>query len=132
MGGEVLSKSEYEMPHGSYHDVIINNWRLPYGIPSYAVDDAKIGLFRYHSDWNCLIPVFEAIEKIDVDQENYRVITHKNKCIIEAQLTVLQPSTMWHIHLQEDGDSKIEAAYNAAVAFIQWFNKLIKNEQRRK
>jgi hypothetical protein len=124
MGGEIIKEEHYEMPHGSYHDVVINDWKIPLGIPSDSISSAKIGLFNYHNDWNSLIPVIEKIENLVVEDEVFRIISHKNRCIVEAQLTCFHPSEFWHIHLQTEGKNKIDATYLAIVTFINWLNKL--------
>jgi len=131
MGGSLTSTEKCQMPHGSCHNVIINKWDIPLGIPHDKSSLARIGLFSYHNDWNTLIPVIDYIETLEVDEENFRFIFHKNTCIVEAQWKIFQPSEVWHTHLKVEGNNKMEAAYNAVGQLILSFNKIKKNGFRK-
>ena len=124
MGGKILNTEHHSMPHGSCHDLTIKNWSVPAGTPSSYISQAKIGIFNYHNSWECLIPVIEKIENIEIDDEVYRFVIHKNTSIIEAQLVFFQPSSIWHIHLKNEGINKIDATYKSIIQFINWYQKL--------
>lgn len=61
---------------------------------------------QYHENWNELMQVVEKIESLSNEQ---KVInwSRQNKCIFDIKLT----------------EAKIEAVYNACIAFIEWYNK---------
>ena len=128
MGGKVLKEEHYEMPHGSHQDVVISNWQIPKGTTSDNRSSASIGIFHYSNDWNSLIPVIEQIETLEIDDEVFRFSFRKNVCTIEAQCVFLQPSTIWHVHLEATGKNKIEATNTAIVEFIKWLH----NEKNKK
>ena len=84
MDGKIERKERYVMPHGSYQEGTIKYWKIPKGIPHDDINDAFIGIFRYSTNWNCLIPVIEEIENLEIDEEVFRFIFHKKykRCII--------------------------------------------------
>ena len=128
MGGRILKEEYYASPHGSNQEVLINEWLVPEGTPSYNKRSACIGMFSYKTDWNCLIPVIERIENIKIDDEAFRFAFHKNVCVIESQYIFLQPSNIWHVHLEITGKNKIDATYNAILEFIRWMENEKKNK----
>lgn len=75
----------------------------------------------YHSDWNCIMEVVDAIENLDVkDAEyisNYSVVIYNNTCYIEVcgykSYTVIQEIT---------ASSKKEAVVQAINQFLIWYN----------
>lgn len=69
----------------------------------------------YQSDWNLLMEVVEKIENLH----------EANNVLIGTNLTYIQIHNK-AINEQETfkgvGKAKIEAVYNAVVAFIEWYN----------
>lgn len=109
MGGVITGKEPYEMPHGSNHTGEITHWSLPKGVPSDSEGIAKIGLFRYHNDWNWLQPVIDKIETLYTNDAYYRVVMYKNTCTVE-----IRPNTdKWYTLFVVEDKDKITATYNA-------------------
>lgn len=114
MGGKIVGKEPYEMPHGSNHTGEITHWSLANGIPSYDESMAKIGLFRYHSDWNWLQPVIDKIETIYTNDTYYRLVSYKNTCTVE-----IRPNTdKWYTLFVVQEKDKLTATYNAVGKLI--------------
>jgi len=69
----------------------------------------------YHSDWNWLMEVVEKIESLSKENETYSF------SITKISVRVLYKGNRI-IDLPID-NSKIEAVYNACLAFIKWHNE---------
>lgn len=69
----------------------------------------------YHKDWNWLMEVVEKIESL-VSQFNIRTYTLGSTY---TDVNIINGDKRIDIELQT---SKIEAVYNACVAFIEWYN----------
>jgi len=66
----------------------------------------------YHSDWNWLMEVVEKIENLG---SKSAIVNHLGKHIFTVSLN--------DNIISEDGNTKIEAVYNACVEFIKWYNE---------
>jgi hypothetical protein len=67
---------------------------------------------RYHTSWDWLMLVVEKIEQ--TNDGCTLVIIEDERCHIDNQK---------EFHIDSVGHTKIEAVHNAAVAFIEWYNK---------
>lgn len=68
---------------------------------------------KFHSDWNWLIEVVEKIESL-----GFNVSIEFSTCII-----TYSDDDFKEIIGISDNYSKIQAVYNACVAFIKWYNE---------
>ena len=75
---------------------------------------------KFHKDWNWLISVVEKIESLEfIDREGRFNIS--SVCFDENYTTFIIDGTKGII--QVEGETKIEAVYNAVVEFIKWYNQ---------
>ena len=80
----------------------------------YFIEDLK-----YHEDWNWLMVVVEKIESLEIfDRMGRFNINTKN--FDENYTSFITDKD--EDFIQCDGDTKIEAVYNAVVEFIKWYN----------
>jgi len=70
--------------------------------------------FKYHSDWNWLMPVIDKIESL-----GYWIELHSGA---ESVFIIGKLNTAKDL-FSEEGKTKIEAAYNGVVEFIKHYNK---------
>ena len=80
----------------------------------YFIDELK-----YHEDWNWLMVVVENIESLEIfDRMGRFNINTKN--FDENYTSFITDKD--EDFIQCEGDTKIEAVYNATVEFIKWYN----------
>ena len=80
----------------------------------YFIDELK-----YHEDWNWLMEVVEKIESLEIfDRMGRFNINTKN--FDENYTSFITDKD--EDFIQCEGDTKIEAVYNAVVEFIKWYN----------
>ena len=80
----------------------------------YFIDELK-----YHEDWNWLMVVVEKIESLEIfDRMGRFNINTKN--FDENYTSFITDKD--EDFIQCEGDTKIEAVYNAVVEFIKWYN----------
>ena len=86
---------------------------------------------KYHNDWNWLMDCMEKIEKlncivkfttshtISLKWMSYTITIQENeaKAILKREYIVNYKSNY------SEGETKIEAVYNACATFIEWYNK---------
>lgn len=77
----------------------------------------KIGVGKYHSSWDWLMPVVEKIEKMDSRDVDCRISIEKDTCNIYYD----DKEKQYEFNLWADG-SKIKAVWQSIVAFLQWYN----------
>lgn len=124
MGGEILSEEKYTMPHGSYLEGIIYNWKIPEGIPIVDIDFAKIGIFKYRNSWDWIYPVIEKIETISIknvlNKKDYifRVVPYKNSCFIQMRII---DDNDWYNHKVFVGKNKLVSTYECITDFLNWY-----------
>lgn len=70
----------------------------------------------YHSNWNSLMRV---LEKIEGSHPATYLIIAKQFTIINAYDVSTNTSEI----IKGEGNSKLEASYNAAIEFINWYNQ---------
>ena len=80
------------------------------GVPEYEV--------YYHQSWDWLIPVVEKIETIIFENDEYY-----NFQILGGCYVVIISSHGHELITVDNGQSKLECAYLAAVQFIEWYNQ---------
>lgn len=78
-------------------------------------------------EWNWLIPVVEKIESIEDEHHgHFGVWINSNNCHIQGTKFrsehIGNPPIYFSDHY---GENKLEATYNAVVAFIKWRNKTL-------
>ena len=71
---------------------------------------------KYHSSWDWLMPVVEKIEALEIGDTDMSVEIEGHNCLI-----TLTHHDRYHKYVAHD--SKINAVYASAVAFIQWYNQ---------
>lgn len=69
---------------------------------------------KFHSDWNWLMEVVEKIESILPDDS---IVTIEYK---DCYIPVLEDEEPFTI--EGNGETKIQAVYNACLEFIKWYN----------
>ena len=80
----------------------------------YFIDELK-----YHEDWNWLMVVVEKIESLEIfDRMGRFNINTKN--FDENYTSFITDKD--EDFIQCEGETKIEAVYNAVVEFIKWYN----------
>lgn len=80
----------------------------------------------YHSDWNWLMEVVEKIESLGY---GFNFFFKKDKCYVSIsnfESNVFVGANGVDYNTQPN---KIEAAYNACVTFIEWYNKQTAQEK---
>ena len=85
-----------------------------------------IECFKYHSDWNWLMEVVEKIESLGY---GFNFFFKKDKCYVSIsnfESNVFVGANGVDYNTQPN---KIEAAYNACVTFIEWYNNQTAQEK---
>lgn len=92
-------------------------------------------LAKYHESWNDLMPVVEKIVNLHLDIEvvrSSRVKFNSFRCrklnSNEFNYKVRITTDFKEVEIKEDSNNECEATYKAVVSFIQWYNKINKNE----
>lgn len=78
---------------------------------------------KFHLDWNWLMEVVDKIDfKTTMKNDDYFQVT-----IGKHQTSIIRKNKISIPYLNEqivgEGESKIEATYNACISFIKWYNK---------
>lgn len=112
-----------------YSDAWLTNGEQTYSCP--------LNVMRFHSDWNWLMEVIEKIESLDInnfakqlDREDVQPIEGKfYLSVYDCQAEFLASVYYWQHDnnikglKKENGNTKIQAVYNACVEFIKWYNE---------
>ena len=78
---------------------------------------------RYHTSWDWLMPVVEKIESFQDGEDGDSMRGHLYNFRIEQHFVyVIDGGSMDHI-IEMDGDSKLQATYQAVVEFIKFYNQ---------
>lgn len=77
-----------------------------------------INKVHYTKSWDWLIPIVEKIESLDY--EIITVLIWNKRCSIDID-TYGEKESLFHY--AGSSSTKIEAVYNAVVAFIKWYNQ---------
>lgn len=80
--------------------------------------------FLFHSSWEWLMPVVEKIGDLilvgkDGEPISYRVTMYDRICKIEYSSITYG----WTLLFERHGNTLLEATYNTAVKFIEWYNE---------
>ncbi len=67
--------------------------------------------FKYHTDWNWLMPV---VERIELDM-GFDVYIHYNNCTITDGENAFEN--------EAEPNQKIYATYQSVIEFIKWYNE---------
>lgn len=90
---------------------------------------------KYHLSWDCLMPVVEKIENLDIRGNGYdfpKVKFMGDHCEIFAYATFRGKCFYWKPYMGLGGsfhnhdnqfETKIQAVWSAVVKFIEWYNK---------
>lgn len=78
---------------------------------------------KYHSDWNWLMKLVDKIDyQVTMNNGDYfQVSINKHKTSIIRKDKLSNPYLSDEII--GEGESKIEATYNACISFIHWYNQ---------
>jgi hypothetical protein len=112
--------------HGDKY--LINKSKDRVNLPWYSECnwEASLGEFKYHLDWNILMPVIEKIESIkDSYHGRFGVYINSNSCTIQS--TNFRPdkpiSNPPHYYDNFVLNNKIESTYYSIINFINFYNK---------
>jgi hypothetical protein len=125
MGGEVERIEDHVMPHGSQSDVTVTVWKIPQGVPASTTDFARIGNFRYDTDWAWLWPAIDKIESLGFD-----VSICRNSIQIHRRLEIDHEYDQSNLIVEESeiyddfvGTDKLFATFTVCARFVEWYNK---------
>jgi hypothetical protein len=101
---------------------------------------------QYHKSWDWLIPVVEKIESLDLKEYGYQwegidgkteynngsicVEIEQDRCWIYMNLSLDPFHTFNEKSRGVEFPTKLEATYAAVVEFIEYYNELIKNQDK--
>ncbi len=83
--------------------------------------EESIALLRYHSSWDCLMPVVEKIEGID--KRRYGITIDPTSVIVTDYDKGDDGQIIWVHEYPDNGDTKILMTHDAVYQFIQWHNQ---------
>lgn len=114
----------------AYHD-----GGLMWADTSYGLEQILLKGFKYHKDWNKLMPVVEKIESVQLDDKRHVVVRASanvqifyKACIITYEPDEEAGDTNEGAAIQTKGETKLEAVYQAVYQFIIWYNQQKQNE----
>ena len=84
--------------------------------------DLAVNNLKFHSDWNWIMEVVEAIEKL-----RYLVVIHSNFCQIQ-EIGVKENNFKPYIITSLYGNDKKEAVVQAINQFLIWYNNELKKQ----
>ena len=89
---------------------------------------AEYGHFKYHSDWNQLMPVIEKIEELEYEELGHHIThvdIHAYMCVImynKGNVEIMRKQ-QYHKDIHRPyGQAKIEMVFNSVYDFIIWYN----------
>lgn len=78
---------------------------------------------QYHRDWNWLMPVVDKIESFQDGEDGDSMRGHLYNFRIEQHFVYILDGESMDVIIEMNGDSKLDATYNAVVEFIKEYNK---------
>lgn len=79
---------------------------------------------NYHTSWDWLMPVVEKIESFQDGEDGDLMRGHLYNFRIEQHFVYIFDAESMDDIIEMNGDSKIDATYNAVVEFINQYNNL--------
>ena len=83
----------------------------------------KENKLQYHRDWNWLMPVVDKIESFQDGEDGDSMRGHLYNFRIEQHFVYILDGESMDVIIEMNGDSKLDATYNAVVEFIKEYNK---------
>jgi len=78
---------------------------------------------KYHSSWNCIMPVIEKIESIKDDHHGrFGVYINSNNCHIQSTKFRSIETNQNYYFADYTLETKLLSTYQAIVEFIKWYN----------
>ena len=87
----------------------------------YAIDE--YGQLKYHLSWDWLMPVVEKIESFQDGEDGDSMRGHLYNFRIEQNFVYILDGESMDVIIEMNGDSKLDATYNAVIEFINQYNK---------
>jgi hypothetical protein len=78
---------------------------------------------KFHKEWNWLMPVVETIESFQDGEDGDSMRGHLYNFRIEQHFVYILDGESMDVIIEMNGDSKLDATYNAVVEFINQYNK---------
>ena len=82
---------------------------------------------KFHNDWNWIMPVFDKIESMRLDFYVQSITFYSRSCLICTNIAT--KARELPINFRGEGDSRIEATWNALVQYCEWFLNSKYNEK---
>ncbi len=77
----------------------------------------------YHKSWDWLMPVVDKIESFQDGEDGDSMRGHLYNFRIEQHFVYILDGESMDVIIEMNGDSKLDATYNAVVEFINQYNK---------
>ena len=96
----------------------------PRGIINYGIDDSwyEEHELSFHLSWHWLMPVVEKIESFQDGEDGDSMRGHLYNFRIEQHFVYILDGESMDVIIEMNGDSKLDATYNAVVEFINQYN----------
>jgi hypothetical protein len=78
---------------------------------------------KYHLSWDWLMPVVDKIEDFQDGEDGDLMRGHLYNFRIEQYFVYILDGESMDVIIEMNGDSKLDATYNAVVEFIKSYNK---------
>jgi len=88
-----------------------------------SMDDYKTDTLYFDSSWDWLMPVVEKIESFQDGEDGDSMRGHLYNFRIEQHFVYILDGESMDVIIEMNGDSKLDATYNAVVEFINQYNK---------
>lgn len=119
MGAKKVKEEDFEMPHGSNHQVTVVQWTPPEGLNFENSREAKDGRFKYDKSWDWLFTVINKIESLGysfvISREGIQIWNHPAKGAID--LVIDEDFLDEYV-----GDEKLMMCMSVCVSFVELYN----------
>ncbi len=78
---------------------------------------------NFHKSWDWLMPVVDKIENFQDGEDGESMRGHLYNFRIEQHFVYILDGESMDVIIEMNGDSKLEATYNAVVEFVNQYNK---------